>query len=172
VTAKDSLSTGSYVSGQKLQNIDKNACRQMFKALEPFRKEVLVDEPSKDFATALSKCFRCHEKYQHKEPLKDLGIPGMIVEEYWEDGDKDHNEFEYGKLLVTKQARAKLSWPVRRLAERYYLACVYDLQFIECHVPEMIFKSQRFDLNIELFELHTIYQLRILDITMMTIFCT
>jgi hypothetical protein len=46
------------------------------------------------------------------------------------------------------------------------------LQFIEGRVPEAVFKSQSFDLNIELFELHTIYQLRMLDITMMTVFCS
>jgi hypothetical protein len=82
VTAKDSLSSGLFVSGQKVQNIDKNACRQLFKALEPFIKEVVVDEPSKDNATAASKVFSCHNKYQHQEPLKDLGIPGMIIEEF------------------------------------------------------------------------------------------
>jgi hypothetical protein len=32
----------------------------------------------------------------------------MTVEEFWEDGDKDSNEFEYEKPLVTKQAHAKL----------------------------------------------------------------
>jgi hypothetical protein len=63
-------------------------------------------------------------------------------------------------------------WPLRRLHEWYYLACVCDLQCIEGHISEVVFKSQSFDLNIELFELHTIYQLRMLDITMMTIFCT
>jgi hypothetical protein len=41
----------------------------------------------------------------------------MIIEEFWEDGDKDYNEFEYGKLLVTKQDHAKLLWPMRRLHE-------------------------------------------------------
>jgi hypothetical protein len=41
----------------------------------------------------------------------------MIIEEFWEDGDKDYNEFEYGKSLVTKQAHAKLLWPMRRLHE-------------------------------------------------------
>jgi hypothetical protein len=61
VTAKDSLSSGFYISEQKVQNIDKNTCRQMFQALEPFRKEVLVDEPSKDSVTAVPKCFRSHE---------------------------------------------------------------------------------------------------------------
>jgi hypothetical protein len=103
--------------------------------------------------------------------LKDLGIPGMTVEEFWEDGNKDYNEFEYGKPLVTEQAHAKLLWPMRRLHEWYYLACVCGLQFIKGCVPEAVFKSQRFDLNIELFELHTIYRLRMLDITMMTVFC-
>jgi hypothetical protein len=74
----------------------------MFKALEAFRKEVVVDEPSKDNATAVLKFFSCHKKYQHQKPLKDLGIPGMAAEKFWEDGDKDHNKFEYGKPLVTK----------------------------------------------------------------------
>jgi hypothetical protein len=91
-----------YVSRQKVQNIDKNAYIQMFQDLEPFRKEVVVDEPSKDYATALSKFFSCYQKYQHKEPLKDLGISCMTIEEFWEDGDKDYNEFEYGKPLVKK----------------------------------------------------------------------
>jgi hypothetical protein len=74
----------------------------MFKVLEPFRKEVVVDEPSKDNAIAMLKFLSCHKKYQHQEPLKDLGIPGMTVEEFWEDDGKVHNEFAYGKLFVTK----------------------------------------------------------------------
>jgi hypothetical protein len=89
----------------------------MFQTLEPFKKEVVVDESSKDSMTAVSNFFSCYQKYQHKEPLKDLGIPGMTVDEFWEDGDKDYNEFQYGKPLVTKQAHAKLLWPMRRLHE-------------------------------------------------------
>jgi hypothetical protein len=81
-TAKDSSSSGFFVSEQKVQNIDKNACRQMFKAIEPFRKEVAVDEPSKDNMTIVLKFFSCHKKYQHQESLKDLGIPGITVEEF------------------------------------------------------------------------------------------
>jgi hypothetical protein len=94
-TAKDRSPSGYFVSVQKVQKIDKNACRQMFKALKQFRKEVVVDEPSKDTVTAVSNFFNCHKKYQPKEPLKDLGILGMTIEEFWEDGDKDYNEFEY-----------------------------------------------------------------------------
>jgi hypothetical protein len=41
-----------------------------------------VDEPSKDMATVVSKFFSCHIKYQHREPLKDLGIHGTTVEEF------------------------------------------------------------------------------------------
>jgi hypothetical protein len=104
--------------------------------------------------------------------LKDLGVPGMTVEEFWKDGDKDYTLFEYGKPLVTKQPHTKLPWTMRRLHEWYYVACVCGLQFIEGHIPEAVFKSQSFDLNVELFELHTIYQLKMLDITMMTVFCT
>jgi hypothetical protein len=105
---KDSSSSDFFVFEQKVQSIDKNACRQMFKVLEPFRKDIVVDEPSKDNTIAVLKFFSCHKKYQYQEPLKDLGIPGMTVEEFWEDGDKDHNEFEYGKPIVTKQVHAKL----------------------------------------------------------------
>jgi hypothetical protein len=54
----------------------------MFKALEPFRKEVVVDEPNKDNATAVLKFLSCHKKYQHLEPMKDLGIPSMTIEEF------------------------------------------------------------------------------------------
>jgi hypothetical protein len=140
-TAKDSSSSDLFVSGQKVQNIDKNACRQMFKALEPFRNEVVVDEPSKDNATVVLKFFSCHKKYLHQEPLKDPGIPCMTVQEIWEDGDKDHNEFEYGKPLVTKPVHAKLMWPLKRLHMWYYLTCVCGLQFIEGRIPEAIFKS-------------------------------
>jgi hypothetical protein len=72
----------------------------MFLALEPFRKEVVVDEPSKYSTTAMSKIFSCYKKYQHKESVNDLGIPGMTVEEFWEDSDKDYNEFEYENHLL------------------------------------------------------------------------
>jgi hypothetical protein len=115
--ARDSSYSGFFVSGQKVQNIDKNACRQMFQALESFRKEVVVDKPSKDMATAMSNFFSCHKKYQHQEPLRDLGILGMTIEEFWKDGDKDHNEFEYGEPPVTKHVHAKFMWPMRRLYE-------------------------------------------------------
>jgi hypothetical protein len=41
----------------------------MFKALEPFRKEVVVDEPSKDNATTVLKFFSSHKK---------ISTPGTI----------------------------------------------------------------------------------------------
>jgi hypothetical protein len=63
-------------------------------------------------------------------------------------------------------------WLMRRLHKWYYLTCVCGLQFIEGYIHEEVFKSRSFDLNIELFELHTIYQLRMFDITMMTVMCT
>jgi hypothetical protein len=49
-----------------------------------------------------------YQKYQHNEPLKDLGVSVMTVEEFWEDGDKDYTLFEYEKPHVTKQAHTKL----------------------------------------------------------------
>jgi hypothetical protein len=104
--------------------------------------------------------------------LKGLGISDMVIEEFWDGGDKDYNGFEYGKTFVTKQFHTKLMCPLRRLHEWYYLTCVCGLQFIKGHVPNAVFKSRSFDLNIELFKLQTIYQLKMLNIIMMTIFCT
>jgi hypothetical protein len=46
-----------------------------------------VDEPIKGYATAVKKFFSCYKKYQHKEPLKDLGVQSMTIEEFWEDND-------------------------------------------------------------------------------------
>jgi hypothetical protein len=81
----------------------------------------------------------------------------MIVEEFSEDSETDFKEFGYGQPLVTKQGYTKLPWIIRRLHECYYLACVCGLEFIEGHIPEALFKSQTFDLNVKLFKLHTIY---------------
>jgi hypothetical protein len=98
----------------------------MFQSLELFKnEEVVVDEPNKDMATVVSNFFNYHKKYRYNEPLKDLGIPGMTIEEFWEEDDKYYNEFEYRKSLVTKQVHAKLMCPFRRLHKWYYLACVW-----------------------------------------------
>jgi hypothetical protein len=55
--------------------------------------------------------------------------------------------------------------------KRYFLACVYELNFVEAKISRDIFKTLDFDLNFELVELHTIYHLQMLNITMMTIWC-
>jgi hypothetical protein len=52
-----------------------------------------------------------------------------------------------------------------------YLACVYGLNFVEAKIPRDIFNTLDSQLNVELAELHTIYYLQMLDITMMTIWC-
>jgi hypothetical protein len=53
----------------------------------------------------------------------------------------------------------------------YFLACIYGLSFVEAKIPRDIFNTLDFDLNVKLVELHTIYHLQMLDITMMTIWC-
>jgi hypothetical protein len=83
----------------------------------------VVDELSKDNATVVLKFFSCHKKYQHQEPLKDLGILNMTVEEFWEDGDKDYNEFSYGKPLVTKQSPCKIDVALEEVT-RVVLSCM------------------------------------------------
>jgi hypothetical protein len=72
--------------------------------------------------------------------LKDLGVPNSTIEEFWKDGDKDYKEFEYEKMLVTKQAHTELSSSMRRLHEWYYLAFICGLEFIETRIPEAVFK--------------------------------
>jgi hypothetical protein len=45
----------------------------------------------------------------------------MTVEEFWQDGDKDYMEFEYEKLVVSKQVHVKLSWHMKKLHEWYII---------------------------------------------------
>jgi hypothetical protein len=56
---------------------------------------------------------------------------------------------------------------MQKFHEWYYLACVYGLNFIEAQIPGDIFNTSDFDLHIKLAELHTIFHLKMLDITMM-----
>jgi hypothetical protein len=53
----------------------------------------------------------------------------------------------------------------------YFLACVYGLNFIEAKNPRGIFKTSDFDLHVEIVELHTIYHLKMINISMMTVWC-
>jgi hypothetical protein len=60
---------------------------------------------------------------------------------------------------------------MQKLREWYYLARVYELNFIEAKIPGNIFNTSSFDLNVKLVELHTIYRLQMLNITMMIAWC-
>jgi hypothetical protein len=53
-----------------------------------------------------------------------LALEGMIVEEFWQHGNKDIRGFEYGKPVVPKHVHLKLLWNMQKLHEWYYLACV------------------------------------------------
>ncbi len=90
----------------------------------------------------------------------------MTVKEFWQHDDKNIREFEYRKPLVPKDDNRKLLWIMQKLHEWYYLACVYGLNFIEAKISGDIFNTSIFDLNVKLFELHTIYRLKMLDIDM------
>jgi hypothetical protein len=135
------------------------------------KQDALVDETSKDPKVVLDKFYDGLKNYKTKKLLEDLALVGMTVEEFWQHGDKDIREFEYGKPLVPKHVHQKLSWMMQKLHQWYYPACVYGLNFIEVKIPGDIFNTTGFDLNVELAELHTIYQLQMLDITMMTVWC-
>jgi hypothetical protein len=142
----------------------------MWRSLEPFKQDVKVHEPTKDNTEAIGKFLGGLQNFKHKELLVDLSTLGMTMQEFWQHDDRDYKLFEYGKLLVPKQVHAKLPWPMKKIHEWYYLACVYGLNFIEAHIPEDIFKTSDFELNVELYELHTIYHLRMLHITMIIVF--
>jgi hypothetical protein len=130
-----------------------------------------MDETSKDPKTVLDKFYDGLKNYKTKKSLEDLTLVGMSVEEFWQHGDKDIWEFEYGKLLVPKHVYLKLPWIKQKLHEWYYLICVYGLNFIEAKIPRDIFNTTHFDLNVKLAKLHTIYCLQMLNITMMTVWC-
>jgi hypothetical protein len=67
-----------------------------------------VNEISKDPKIVVDKFYDGLKNYKTKKPLEDLAIEGMTVEEFWQHGNKDYSEFEYGKLLVTKHIHLKL----------------------------------------------------------------
>jgi hypothetical protein len=49
-----------------------------------------VDEPSKDPKTVVETFYDCLKDYKTKKSLEDLAAEGMIVEEFWQHGDKDY----------------------------------------------------------------------------------
>jgi hypothetical protein len=68
----------------------------------PKKQDAFVDETSKDPKTVLDKF------------LEDMALVGMTVEEFWQHGNKDIWEFEYGKLLVPKHVHQKLPWIMQK----------------------------------------------------------
>jgi hypothetical protein len=73
--------------------------------------------------------------------------------------------------LFQKHVHVKFSFIIQKFHEWYYLACVYGLNFIEAKILGDIFKTSEFDLHVKVVELHTIFRLKMLNITMMTIWC-
>jgi hypothetical protein len=130
-----------------------------------------VDEPNTDLKTTVGKFFGGLKNYKHNKSLEDLVVPGMIVKEFSQYGDKDYTEFEYKKLFVPKHVHVKLPFIMVKFHEWYYLSCVYGLNFIEAKIHVDIFNTSDFDLHVELAELHTIFYLKMLDITMMIGWC-
>jgi hypothetical protein len=129
-----------------------------------------VDELSKYPKTVVEKFYDALKNYKTNKPLEDLALEGMTVEEFGNMATKKYSEFDYGKSHVPKHVHLKLLWIMQKFHECYYLACVYGLNFVEAKIPD-IFNTLDFDLNVELAELHTVYRLQMLDITMMTAWC-
>jgi hypothetical protein len=74
-------------------------------------------------------------------------------------------------MLVPKHVHQKFLWILQKFYEWYFLACVYGLNFVEATILGDILNTLDFDLNVKLAELHTIFHLQMLDITMMTVWC-
>jgi hypothetical protein len=111
------------------------------------------------------------KNYKTKKPLEDLAPEGMTIEEFWQQGNKDYREFQYRKPLVPKHVHLKFLWIMQKIHEWYYLACIYGLNFVEAKIPRDIFNTLDLDLNVKLAELHTIYRIKMLNITMMIVWC-
>jgi hypothetical protein len=128
-------------------------------------------EPSKDPKNVLEIFYGGLNNYKTKKPLEDLALVGMTAKEFWQHADKDIRQIECEKSLVQKHVHLKLSWIMQKLHEWYYFAHVYGLNFNEAKIPRDILNTLGFDLNVELDEVHTIYHLQMLNITMMTVYC-
>jgi hypothetical protein len=69
--------------------------------------------------------------------------------------------------LFQNNVHLKFLWIMQKFHEWYLLTCVYGLNFSEAKIPGDIFNTLDFDLNVKL----AIFHLKMLDITMMTIWC-
>jgi hypothetical protein len=73
----------------------------------PKKQDITMDEPNTDPKIVVAKNFGGLKNYKHKKLLKDLVVPGMTVKEFWQHGDKDYTEFEYGKSFFPKFVHVK-----------------------------------------------------------------
>jgi hypothetical protein len=133
------------------------------------KQDAVVDKPSTNSKTIVKKFYGTLNTYKIEKSLGDLVVLVMTVKEFWQHGDKDYMEFEFGNLLVPKHVHLKFSWAMQKIHEWYYFACVYGLNFIEAKIPKDIFNTIDFHLHVDLVELQTIFHLKMLNITMMTV---
>jgi hypothetical protein len=89
------------------------------------KKDATMHETSKDPKIVFDKFYDGLKNYKTKKSLEDLTLVGMSVKEFWQHGDKDIWEFEYGKPLIPKHVHRKLSCIMQKLHECYYLACLW-----------------------------------------------
>jgi hypothetical protein len=74
-----------------------------------------VDKTSKDPKTVLDKFYDSLNNCKTRKPLEDLALVCMTEEEFWQHGDKDIWEFEYGMSLISKHVHLKLPWMMQKL---------------------------------------------------------
>jgi hypothetical protein len=60
---------------------------------------------------------------------------------------------------------------MQKFHEWYYLLRVYGLNFIKAKIRRDIFNTSDFVLHVKLAEMHTIFHLKMLNITMMIVWC-
>jgi hypothetical protein len=74
------------------------------------KKDATMDETSKDPMIVFDKFYDGLKNSKTKKLLEDLALVGMSVKEFWQHGDKDIREFEYGKPLIPNHDHRKLPW--------------------------------------------------------------
>jgi hypothetical protein len=79
------------------------------------KQDAIVDKPSKDPKNIVEKFYAGLNKYKTKKLLEDLVVEGMTVKEFWQQGNKDYTEFEYGKPLVPHDCKRILATRRQRL---------------------------------------------------------
>ena len=132
------------------------------------------------FFSSLQKPKEKETTEKEKDPItasqqmaKDADVAlSVTVKEFWEFSDYLQPNYHYGRPLVSRATFKKLSPNMQKWHEWYFLACQYNITHITARVPAEVFNTTTdFELPVPIEEFHIIFNLKMMDVTMMTVWC-